>query len=246
MTLLFAAARTKLVKIPQHVAIIPDGNRRWARQRGLPGWAGHLKGYEVARRVLNALWELGVRAVTFYALSYENCLRRPAEELEKLHKLLGIAVSDLLEDKRVIDGKVRVLFVGDFELLPKDLAKKLEHINNATRSNGPFTLAVGVCYSGRREIVSALLKLLEEVCKSEKNIRKLNEEILRSYMPLGTLPEPDLIIRTGGERRLSNFILYHAAYSELYFTETLWPDFTVEELLRALEWFSSRERRFGA
>ncbi len=232
-------------RLPRHVAFIPDGNRRWARRRGLPPWEGHRRGYQVAREVLNALWGLGVPYVTFYGLSRENCLRRPREELERIHGLLGLAVEELLGDPRVRGGSVRLYFVGDTSLLPAWLREKIAEANEATSSNGPNVVTVGVCYGGRWEVVEAARRLLEKARGGEPTGELLTEEGLRRLMPLGWLPEPDLVIRTGGELRLSGFLLYHAAYSELYFTETLWPDFSPGELCRALHSYQRRERRFG-
>ncbi|NOZ88477.1 MAG: di-trans,poly-cis-decaprenylcistransferase [Crenarchaeota archaeon] len=226
--------------LPGHVAIIPDGNRRWARRLGLPPSAGHLEGYRVAKRVLDDLWGLGVRYVTFYGLSRENCLHRPGEELSRLYEILSLAADDLASDHRVAAGRVRVYFTGDLNLLPGWLREKLEALNKSTEHHGPEVLAVAVCYSGRWEVVETARRLLEA-----GQAEGLDEEGFRRLMPLGWLPEPDLLIRTGGERRLSGFLLYHLAYTELYFTDVLWPDFSREELCRALCWFQRRERRFG-
>jgi tritrans,polycis-undecaprenyl-diphosphate synthase [geranylgeranyl-diphosphate specific] len=235
----FLRRRLDRSKLPVHVAIIPDGNRRWARRHRLPVYVGHAVGYQVARRTLDNLWELGVRYVTFYALSRENCLRRPADERKHIYKLLAKAADDLEADERVRSGKVRVWFIGDFSLLPGWLASRLEELNTNTVNNGPFTLTVATCYSGRWEILEAL-KLAKV-----KGLNDVTEEEFRKLLPLGQLPEPDLLIRTGGELRLSNFLLYHVAYTEFYFTRRLWPDFDEAELLRALISFQRRERRFG-
>ena len=225
--------------LPRHVAIIPDGNRRWARRRGLPVWRGHAEGYRVAKRVLDTLWDLGVNYVTFYALSRENCLRRSPEELERIHGLLSLAADELESDPRVRGGRVRVFFAGDLSLLPGWLAERLQGLNAATRGNGPDALAIGVCYGGRWEVLEAAKRL------AAMGLGDVDEDGFRSLMPLGWMPEPDLVIRTGGERRLSGFLLYHVAYSELYFTDVLWPDFSGERLCQALCWFQGRERRFG-
>ncbi len=226
--------------LPRHVAIIPDGNRRWARRRGLPPAAGHLEGYRVAKRVLDDLWSLGVRYVTFYGLSRENCLRRPREELARLHEILSEAIDKLSRDQRVASGRVRVYFTGDLSLLPPWLRRKIREVMEATSSNGPSVLAVALCYSGQWEVAEAVSRLLAEGVRGP-----ISPEILRRAMQLGWLPEPDLLIRTGGERRLSGFLLYHLSYTELYFTDVLWPDFSRGELCRALCWFQRRERRFG-
>ncbi len=227
-------------RLPIHVAIIPDGNRRWARRHGLPVYMGHYRGYNVAKRALDYLWDLGVNYVTFYALSRENCTRRPSDELAAIHKLLSHAIDDLLADRRVREGRVRVYFVGDFSLLPGWLVDKINYINETTASNFPHVLAVATCYGGRWEIVDTVNKLLATHTASS-----MDENELRKLMPLGWLPEPDLLIRTGGELRLSGFLLYHVAYTELYFTKKLWPDFNEAELYRAIISYQKRERRFG-
>ncbi len=223
-------------RIPVHVAIIPDGNRRWARRRGLPVWMGHLRGYMVMRRVLDWLWEMGVKHVTVYALSRENCLRRPRDELRKLFEILKLAYGDLERDERVARGEVWVRTIGDLDMVPGELREEALKLEEATRGAGR-TLNICLCYSGRWEILEAVKRL---------DGRQVDEESFTRLMPLGDVPPPDLIIRTGGEMRLSNFLLWHAAYSELYFTKRLWPDFDRYELLRALVSYSRRERRFGA
>ncbi len=230
-------------KLPRHVAIIPDGNRRWARSRGLPAWRGHEEGYRVAKRTLNALWGLGVDYVTFYALSRENCLRRPREELEQIHLLLSAAVEELLTDPRVKQGEVRLLFTGDLGLLPDWLRSRIEEANRQTLGNGPRVLTVATCYSALWEIAEALKRAAQLAAKG--GIIEAAPESVRRYMPLGELPEPDLLIRTGGEKRLSGFLLPHLSYTELYFTETLWPDFSLDELCLALHDYQRRQRRFG-
>ncbi len=230
----------KLKKIPRHVAIIPDGNRRWARRRKLPEWVGHVAGYLRLRRVLDLLWSLGVQHVTVYVMSRENCLRRSSIEKRRLYSLLVIGANDVLRDGRVRRGLVRVRAVGDLSLLPSHVAWVIRKVEEATRNNGPSTLNICICYSGRWEIVEAVNRLLRSGCPVS-----VDEDMLSRNMPLHGVPEPDLVIRTGGELRLSNFLLWHLSYSELYFTKKLWPDFDDLEVVRALLSFQSRERRFG-
>jgi len=220
-------------KLPRHIAIIPDGNRRWARRRGLSPIIGHVHGYYVAKSTLDRLWSLGIDNVTFYALSRENCLYRPRDELENIHQLLNRAIDELWRDKRVEDGSTRVFIGGDLSLLPGWLVERIEEINTATANNKPRTLAIAVCYNGRWEVEEAVRRGCNDSAK------------LRDSMLFGWLPEPDLLIRTGGEMRLSGFLLYHIAYTELYFTRRLWPEFDEAELYRALLSFQRRERRFG-
>ncbi len=227
----------RVSRIPGHVAIIPDGNRRWARRRGLPVWVGHYRGYLVMKRTLNRLWDLGVSHITIYALSRENCLRRPRDELEKLFVILEQAYRELERDPRVEKGEVHVMTVGDFTLVPRRLVEVAEELESATRG-APRRLNICLCYGGRWEIVEAVKRLIAEGVEP-------SEEALDKLMPLSS-PPPDLVIRTGGELRLSNFLLWHIAYSELYFTKRLWPDFDDYELIKALLSFSKRARRFGA
>ncbi len=225
---------SRVRRVPRHVAIIPDGNRRWARRRGLPPWVGHVYGYLRMRLNLDFLWGLGVREITVYALSRENCLRRPRDELARLFALLRRAVRDLWRDQRVSSGEVSVRFIGDTGLVPQSVAREMEELETSS-SRGPRRLSIGVCYSGRWEIVEAVKRLVEEG-------GRVSEEELSRRMVLG---EPDLVIRTGGEVRLSNFMLWHVAYSELYFSRKLWPDFDELDVARALLSYQSRERRFG-
>jgi tritrans,polycis-undecaprenyl-diphosphate synthase [geranylgeranyl-diphosphate specific] len=237
--------RIRTDRLPSHVAIIPDGNRRWARRRGMPSSMGHYRGYKVAKQVLDRLWDLGINYVTFYALSRENCLRRPREELEAIYRLLSMAIDDLFADDRVRSGEVRVYFVGDFSLLPNWLREKIYSINEATMRNGPYVLNVATCYGGRWEIVATVNNIINSLAKGNNTTNWLEEDSFRKLMPLGQFPEPDLLIRTGGEIRLSGFLLYHVAYTELYFTKKLWPDFDEVELYKAILSYQSRERRFG-
>jgi undecaprenyl diphosphate synthase len=227
----------RLWRLPVHVAIIPDGNRRWARRRGLPAWMGHVYGYLRMRSNLDLLWRLGVRYVTVYALSRENCLRRPRDELTRLFALLRKAVEDVSRDPRVRSGQLSVRVVGDRSLLPPSLRRDIERLEAASQ-RGSRVLAVALCYSGRWEIAEAARRL------ARSGAVDVDERVLSRYMVLG-LPEPDLVIRTGGEMRLSNFLLWHVAYSELYFSRKLWPDFDELDLVRALLDYQRRERRFG-
>ena len=232
-------ALRRLRRLPRHIAIIPDGNRRWARRRGLRPWEGHVAGYLRVREILDFLWDLGVRVVTLYALSYENCVKRPPEERKHLYALILRAVDDMLRDPRVAKGLVRVRPVGELGLLPRIVQNRLGFLEEKTAANKPHTLNIGVCYSGRWEIMDAVQRALRH------RVEPGSIEELGKLMRLGDTPEPDLVIRTGGEKRLSNFLLWHIAYSELYFTNTLWPDFDKLEMVKALLDYQSRERRFG-
>ncbi|WP_048192823.1 polyprenyl diphosphate synthase [Pyrolobus fumarii] len=236
-------SKLKHSRLPSHVAIIPDGNRRWARRRGLPAWVGHLQGYKVMKRVLTRLWELGVRHITIYALSRENCTRRPREELTRLYELLVKALRDLRRDHRVTQGLVRPRVIGDMSLVPDFVVEEIHIVEKESHRNAPHTLNICVCYSGRWEILEAVRKIAIST-RAEPNT--IDEDTFTRLLPMGDVPPPDLLIRTGGELRLSNFLLWHVAYTELYFTRRLWPDFDDFELAKALLSYSRRERRFGA
>jgi len=224
------------LKLPNHVAVIMDGNGRWAQRRGKPRIFGHAEGVKAAERVIDAAKKLGIPYLTFYAFSTENW-RRPREEIEFL---MGLLRDYLLQNaERFRRENVKVRFIGRRDRLPKETLRAMETVEAQTAECDGITVFVAVDYGGRDEIVRAVKKLLaagEEV----------SEEALRRRMDLPPeVPDPDLLIRTAGEQRISNFLLWHIAYTELYFTPTLWPDFGEEEFLKAIEEFSKRERRFG-
>jgi len=218
------------------VAIIMDGNGRWAVRKGLPRVAGHYRGARVAEEVIEYAAELGVKYLTLFAFSTENW-KRPKEEVEALFRLL----EDYLRTKKekLYRLRIKVKFIGRRDRIPRSLRELMEEIERESKEMEGLRLFVAVDYGGRDDIVRAVNKLLKE------GKEKVTEEEFRLRLDLGDAPDPDLLIRTGGERRISNFLLWHLAYTELYFTETLWPDFSKEEFLKALEDFSSRERRFG-
>ncbi|NPB07062.1 MAG: di-trans,poly-cis-decaprenylcistransferase [Aquificae bacterium] len=224
------------MKLPRHVAIIMDGNGRWALKRGLPRVAGHYRGAQTAEKVVELASRWGIEYLTLYAFSTENW-RRPKEEVEALFSLL----EEYLKSKRrkLEELNVRVRFIGRRDRLPKSLVELMKQIEQESKDRTGLKLYLAVDYGARDEILRAVRKLLESPPEL------LTEESFRSYLDLNDAPDPDLLIRTGGEQRLSNFLLWYLAYTELYFTETLWPDFNEEEFKRALEEFASRERRFG-
>jgi len=224
------------MRVPNHVAIIMDGNGRWARRKGLPRVEGHRKGAEVVENVVRWSAEFGIKYLTLYTFSTENW-RRPKEEVEFLFSLLV----EKLETKapELIKENVRLRFMGRLEDLPEKLKNKCRETEEMTKSNDGLNLIIALNYGGRAEIVDAVERILKE------GVTEVNEEGFRKYLYLPDVPDPDLIIRTSGEMRLSNFLLWQSAYSELYFTEKLWPDFTKDDFTKALEDYSKRERRFG-
>ena len=222
-------------KIPAHVGIIMDGNGRWAVMRGKNRSYGHKHGSANVDRIVTHAFSCGVKALTLYAFSSENWAR-PKEEVDELMKLLKTYFKKFIQ--KVIKNDVRLIVVGDRENLSKDLVKVIEDGENKSKNNSGHILNIAVNYGGRQEIVHAVNKLIEQ--GKTVTVEGISENLFTAISG-----EPDLIIRTGGEYRLSNFLMFQGAYSELYFTDVLWPDFDENELDKALESFSQRKRRFG-
>lgn len=226
-------------RVPRHVGIIMDGNGRWAAARGLPRVEGHRRGVERSKEVIEVAAELGIKALTIYTFSTENW-QRPSSEVTTLMKLLELYL------RKEIDGLIRngIVFrtIGDTGRLPGHIQDIIREAEERTSSNKGMILVTALSYSGRSEILRAVKRVLYAGVKPEE----LTEEVFNSYLDTAGIPAPDLIIRTSGEMRISNFLLWQAAYSEFYFTETLWPDFTKDEFLLAIQDYQRRERRFGA
>lgn len=230
---------------PVHVGIIPDGNRRWAKMYNLESWKGHEEGYKRIKEVLHWIWELGIKAVTIYAMSTENCIKRPLKERIRLFELAKRGLEELLTNNDIWKYKVRVRVIGNLNLVPeeiRDLAKKVEE---ATSMNNERILNIALCYGGRQEIVDAVKRIAEDVKKGVIEPDSIDEETFRRYLYTSNVPDPDLVIRTSGEVRISNFLLWQLAYSELYFCEAYWPEFRKIDFWRAIRSFQHRERRFG-
>jgi undecaprenyl diphosphate synthase len=225
-------------EVPRHVAIIMDGNGRWANRR-LPRIAGHRRGVESVRATVTACAERGVEYLTLFAFSSENW-RRPPEEVALLMQLFQMALSSEVE--KLHRNGVRLKVVGDTQRFDPTIRRLIEQGERLTADNQRLTLTVAANYGGRWDIMQALTRLLKEKNLSEGEIR---EEMLAPYLAMSYAPEPDLFIRTGGEQRISNFLLWQLAYSELYFTERLWPDFDAAALDEAIASYRARERRFG-
>lgn len=228
---------------PGHVAIIMDGNGRWAKARGLPRTAGHKKGVDAVRRTVEAARELGIGTLTIFSFSSENW-RRPEEEISDLMGLLRFYLrSEVAELHR---GGVRLRVIGDRTRLSEDINRLIDNAEALTRDNRTMTLVVALSYGSRLEIVHAARRLAEEVAAGRLSSESIDEDALSARLYTSDIPDPDLIIRTSGEKRISNFLLWQAAYAELVFVDTLWPDFTKRDLEAAIEEFHRRERRFGA
>ena len=228
--------------MPRHVAIIMDGNNRWAKRNGVPGPAGHRAGVEAVRDVLRACRHHGVEVLTLFAFSSENW-GRPVAEVRALLALLSRYLRNEVRDLHK-DG-IRLRFIGERKRFSRGLQRLMQQAENLTRENTAATMVIAVDYGGQWDIAQAARALAEQVLAGEMRIDEITPEALDQRISASDLPRPDLCIRTGGDARISNFMLWQFAYSELYFTETLWPDFGELEFARALDDYSQRERRFG-
>jgi len=234
-----AGLQSELPVVPQHVAIIMDGNGRWAQQRGLPRLAGHRAGTENVRRIIQACADYGIKILTLYAFSTENW-SRPRAEVDGLMKLLSRAIEQELDTLR--ENGIQLRHLGSMDRLPRSLQDKIRHALEVTAAGDRFILNIALNYGGRREIVDAVRRVIREGLPLEQ----VTEQTFARYLYTADLPDPDLIIRTAGEMRLSNFLIWQAAYAEFYSTPTYWPDFDREELYKALLAYSQRTRKFGA
>lgn len=230
------------MQIPTHLAIIMDGNGRWAEQRRLPRILGHRKGVESVQTVVDACMELGVRYLTLYAFSSENW-GRPQEEVEALMGLLGSFLKKELSQLQ--KRGIRLMAVGELDRLPKATSKILKDIIKKTAGNDRMVLNLALSYGSRNELTRAMQSLGREIACGKLQAEDLTEANISAALDTNAIPDPDLLIRTSGEMRISNFLLWQVAYSELYFTEALWPDFSRDQLLQAIEEYSRRQRRFG-
>lgn len=228
--------------IPQHVAIIMDGNGRWAKQKGKIRIFGHRTAIKAVRQTVECAAEIGIKYLTLYAFSTENW-NRPVKEVNALMDLL---VNSLKKELPTLNkNEIRLVSIGDRSKLPKDCDAKLQETIEATKNNGHMTLNLALSYSARWEILEAIQSLVEKVKLGTLNPEDISEEVLSNHLCTAGMPDPELMIRTSGEHRISNFLLWQLAYSELYFTDVLWPDFKKENLVEAILDYQSRERRFG-
>ena len=229
-------------RIPQHVAIIMDGNGRWAKRQGLARMFGHRQGVETVHRITEAAAELGISYMTLYAFSTENW-NRPKEEVDALMALLVDTIAK--ETPTLMKNNIRLQTIGDLSRLPQITRERFVACIEETSVNTGLTLVIALSYSARWELIQAARKIATAVKDGNLLVEDINEEIISGYLTTSDMPDPDLLIRTSGELRISNFLLWQLAYSELYFTNCLWPEFTTEEFYRAIVDYQSRERRFG-
>ena len=228
--------------LPRHVAIIMDGNGRWANARLLPRVAGHRAGVEAVRGIVQSCSRKGIEVLTLFAFSSENW-RRPREEVSLLMDLLLTALQR--EVRKLHENEVRLRVIGDHKKFPRKLSNRIQDAEALTRNNRGLTLVIAVNYGGRWDITQAVKKITRKIENGQLQSTEIDEELLCSHLSLADLAEPDLFIRTGGEQRISNFLLWQLAYTELYFTDILWPDFDAAAFDEALNSFAGRQRRFG-
>ncbi len=228
--------------VPRHVAIILDGNGRWAKAKGMPRNYGHAQGSKNVERICEEAWRMGIKYLTVYAFSTENW-SRPKSEVDALMKLLRNYMKTCLKTAEKNDMKIRV--IGDIEPLDEDIKSRIQELEEASRGNGGLNFTIALNYGSRDEMIRAVRRLAQDCADGKLKPEEIDEKRYASYLDTRELPDPDLLIRTSGELRLSNFLLWQLAYSEFYFTDVPWPDFTKEELIRAIEHYNSRERRFG-
>lgn len=226
----------------QHIAIIMDGNGRWAKARGLPRSAGHKQGAETLQNIAKAAADMGIKYLTVYAFSTENW-NRPQEEIDYLMGLLRQYLKSEL--KEIQERGARICFIGERDMLADDIVKQMEKIEADTANNNKLTFCIALSYGSRQEIVAATKKIADLVKTGHCKISDINEKLINESLYTKEIPDPDIVIRTSGEQRISNYLLWQIAYSELFFTKTLWPDFSVEELKHIINEYQSRERRYG-
>lgn len=230
------------LNIPAHVALILDGNGRWAKKRGLPRQMGHKKGCETVEQIVEDAARLGIRYLTVYGFSTENW-KRPEEEVGALMQLFRYYTKRLL--KIAVANNIRVKMIGERSRFAADIVEGINRLEESTRDNTGLTFVIAVNYGSRDEITRAVKKIMADVKDGKLKEEQMTEAVFASYLDTKDIPDPDLLIRTSGELRLSNYLLWQLAYSELYVTDCLWPDFSREELLEAIRQYSKRERRFG-
>jgi len=230
------------INLPKHIAIIMDGNGRWAEKRSLNRIAGHRMGIKRAKEIIRASREIGIQVLTLYAFSTENW-NRPPWEIRTLMALLKRFLS--AEGRSLIKNNIRLNAIGAIEDLPGDVRDVLRQVMEQSRHNTGMVLNAALSYSGRQEIIQAIRKMCREASEGRLDPARVDEKLLSDYLYTAGLPDPDLLIRTSGEYRISNFLLWQTAYTELYITGTLWPDFSKKDLLRAIADYTKRERRFG-
>jgi undecaprenyl diphosphate synthase len=234
--------KINLSNLPKHIAVIMDGNGRWAKQQGAQRIFGHENGVKSVRETVEAAAELGIEYLTLYAFSTENW-NRPKDEVMALMQLLVHTIN--AETATLNKNNIRLQAIGDLKSLPSDCYKELQEAIEKTKNNSRTTLVLALSYSSRWEIINAVKQIAKEVENKKIDPAKIDESVINKYLCTANIPEPELMIRTSGEHRVSNFLLWQLAYAELYFTDKLWPDFRKEDLYEAILDYQNRERRFG-
>lgn len=230
------------MKIPQHVAIILDGNGRWAKKRFLPRKAGHAAGARTVEKIIEDAHDIGIKYITMYAFSTENW-NRPEDEVKALMKLLRDYLKDCIERANKNNMKVKV--IGERSRLDSDIIDRINELEECSKNNTGIYFIIALNYGSRDEMVRATKKIAVDCKEGKISLDEINENIFSSYLDTAGIPDPDLLIRTSGEIRLSNYLLWQLAYTEFYFTDVLWPDFNKEELMKAIVQYNKRDRRFG-
>lgn len=230
------------MRIPEHVAIILDGNGRWARKKGMPRNYGHAQGSKTVENICEEAYKMGIKYLTVYAFSTENW-KRPKDEVDALMKLLRNYMKTCL--KTAEKNRMRVRVLGDLKGLDEDIRSRILELQEASRDNDGLNFQIAINYGSRDEMLRGMRKMLGDYKEGRFSLEELNEQRFEDYLDTRGIPAPDLLIRTSGELRLSNYLLWQLAYSELYFTEVPWPDFTKEELVKAVEDYNKRDRRYG-
>ncbi|WP_271716113.1 isoprenyl transferase [Anaeromicropila herbilytica] len=231
------------MRIPNHIAIIMDGNGRWAKKRFMPRNFGHVQGGKTVEKICEAADKMGVEYLTVYAFSTENW-SRPEEEVNAIMKLLKNYLKDCIKTSNKNNMRVRVL--GDISIFNDDMKKSIKELEETSTKNTGLNFQVALNYGGRDEMIRAIKNVAVDYKENKFDVSQINEDMFSDYLDTKGIPEPDLLIRTSGEQRLSNFLLWQLAYTEFYFTDVLWPDFDKKELLKAVEYYNNRDRRFGA
>lgn len=234
--------KVESVKAPDHIAIIMDGNGRWAQKQGKPRVFGHNAGMQSLKEIVRACSDLGVKYLTVYAFSTENW-KRPQDEVSGIFKIMVLYIQKEL--KELHEKNVRINVIGDWSKIPSDAGDSMSRALEMTKDNTGLVFNIALNYGGRREITDAVKKLYTEMTESGLTVDDINEDMIAKHISTAGMPDPDIIIRTGGEMRLSNFLLWQCAYSEFIFTDVYWPDFTKGELLKCIDEFNSRHRRYG-
>lgn len=230
------------MNIPKHIAIILDGNGRWAKKKGMPRNYGHVQGSKNVERICEDAYKLGVKYLTVYAFSTENW-KRPQDEVDALMNLLRNYMKTCL--KTAEKNRMRVRVLGDKTALDEDIRNRIAELEEATKNNDGLNFQIALNYGSRDEMIRAMKRMSADVKEGNVQVSEINESLFESYLDTHDIPDPDLMIRTSGEQRLSNYLLWQLAYSEFYFTEILWPDFTKDDLVKAIEYYNGRDRRFG-